>query len=150
MKSITSRLAMFGLALSIVNFMPTAFAQDSGVAASSDKTSAPQQRAPNPQKQAARLAKHLGLNDDQAAKITSILQSRQQQLATTRSDSSLSQQDRRAKLRSIQQDTDTQINALLTPDQQKQYAQMKQNMKDRRQSAHGASNTTNNPDSSAH
>lgn len=149
MKSITLRFALLGLALSIVSFVPVTSAQDSGAPAS-DNAPASQHRAPDPQKQAARLAKHLGLNDDQSAKITTILQSRQQRLAAARSDSSLSPQDRRAKLRSIQQDTDTQINALLTPDQQKQYAQMKQNMKDRRQSAHGASNTTNNPDSSAH
>jgi Spy/CpxP family protein refolding chaperone len=148
-KSISSRFALLGLALSIVSFVPVTFAQDSS-AATSDNAPASQHRAPDPEKQAARLAKHLGLNDDQAAKITTILQDRQQQLAATRSDSSLSQQDRRAKLRSIQQDTDSQINALLTPDQQKQYAQMKQNMKDRWHNAHGASNATSSSDSDGH
>lgn len=149
MKSITSRFALLGLALSVVSFVPAAFGQDSA-AAGSDNASAPQHRAPDPQKQAARLAKHLGLNDDQAAKITAILQGRQQQLAATRSDGSLSQQDRRAKVRSIQQDTNSQINAVLTPDQQKQYAQMRRNMQDRRQNARGASSTTGSSDSDGH
>jgi Spy/CpxP family protein refolding chaperone len=150
MKSIPARFALLGLALSIAGVVPTSFAQDSGTAASADNASAPQHRAPDPQKQATRLAKHLGLNDDQAAKITSILQSRQQQLASVRSDSSLSKPDRRAKLQSIQQDTDSQINALLTPDQQKQYAQMKQNMKNRWQTGRGAPNAANNSDSDGH
>lgn len=150
MKRITSRFALLGLALSIVSFVPAAFAQDSGTAASSDNASAPQHRAPDPQKQAARLAKHLGLNDDQAAKITAILQSRQQELTAVRSDSSLSQQDRRAKVRSIQQDADSQINALLTPDQQKQYAQMKQNMKNRWQNAHGSATAADSSDNDSH
>ncbi|GGA30887.1 hypothetical protein [Dyella nitratireducens] len=149
MNRIASRFALLGLALSIVSFVPAAVAQDSGSAASSDNASAPQHRAPDPQKQAARLAKHLGLNDDQTAKITAILQNRQQQLATARGDSSLSQQDRRAKMRSIQQDTDSQINALLTPDQQKQYAQMKQNMKNRWQNGHGAPNAASGSDGSS-
>lgn len=146
MNTIASRFALLGLALSVAGFAPTAFAQDSGAAASSDSAPAQQHRAPDPQKQAARLAKRLGLTDDQTAKITSLLQSRQQQVAAVRSDSTLAPQDRRAKLRSILQNTDAQINALLTPDQQKQYAQMKQNMQNRRQEGHGAPNANGGSD----
>ena len=137
MNRFASRFALLGLALGVVSFTPAAFAQDSGAAADSNNAPAQQHRAPDPQKQAARLAKHLGLSDDQTSKLTTILQDRQQQAAALRSDSSLAPQDRRAKLRSIQQDTDAQINGVLTPDQQKQYAEMKQNMKDRRQNSRG-------------
>lgn len=143
MNRFASRFALLGLALGVVSFAPGAFAQDSGSAADSSNAPAQQHRAPpDPQKQAARLAKRLGLSDDQTSKLTTILQDRQQQLAAVRSDSSLAPQDRRAKLHSIQQGADTQINAMLTPDQQKQYATLKQNMKDRWQNAHGAPNAS--------
>ena len=128
-----------------------AFAQNSGASAGS---STPQYRAPDPQKQAARLAKRLKLSDDQTSKITAILQNRQQQLAAVRNDGSLAPQDRRAKSRSIQHDTDAQINALLTSGQQTQYATLKQDMKERRQNAHGAPNasstTGDGSDSNSH
>jgi len=135
MNRFASRFALLGLALGVVSFAPSAFAQEN---------SAPtqQHRAPDPQKQAARLAKRLGLSDDQTSKLTTILQNRQQKAAAIRSDSSLAPQDRRAKLRSIQQGTDAQINGVLTPDQQKQYAQMKQSMMDRRQNARGAGDSS--------
>lgn len=74
-KSISSCFALLGLALSIVSFVPVTFAQDSS-AATSDNAPASQHRAPDPQKQAARLTKRLGLNDDQAAKLATILQDR--------------------------------------------------------------------------
>lgn len=142
MNRFVSRFALLGLALGVASFAPAAFAQDNGMPASSDDASASQHRAPDPQKQAARLAKRLGLSDDQTAKITTILQNRQQQLSAVRGDSSLAPQDRRVKLRSIQQDSDTQINAVLTPAQQTQYATLKQNMKERWQNGRGAPNTS--------
>ncbi|HUA80796.1 MAG TPA: hypothetical protein VL997_10520 [Dyella sp.] len=148
MNTIASRFALLGLALSAATFVPASFAQDSNAAGSQNTPpAAMQHRVPDPQKQAARLAKRLGLSDDQSSKISSILENRQQQLTAARSDSSLSPQDRRAKMRSIQQDTDTQINAVLTPDQQSQYATMKQNMKNRRQNARGNPNASSSSDS---
>lgn len=146
MKQFALRFALLGLAFSVGGYVSTAFAQDSGAPAGANSASTTQHRAPDPQKQAARLAKRLELNDDQTSKIAAILQSRQQQLATIRSDGSLAAQDRRAKLRAIQQDTDAQINALLTPDQQTQYATLKQTMKERRQTAHGAPNAAGSAD----
>ena len=138
MNRFASRIALLGLAFGVVGFVPAAFAQDSSTATGSSNAPAQPHRAPDPQKQAARLAKRLGLNDDQTSKLTAILQDRQQQLTAVRSDTSLAPQDRRAKLHSIQQGADAQINALLTPAQQTQYATLKQNMKDRRQNEHGA------------
>ena len=129
MNKLASRFALLGLALCAVTLTPVAFAQDSASSGTDSSQSAgPRHAAPDPQKQAAHLAKRLGLNDDQTAKITAILQDRQQQSAALRSDSSLSPQDRHDKMHSIQQNADSQINAVLTPDQQKQYMTMKQNM----------------------
>jgi periplasmic protein CpxP/Spy len=136
MKTFASRFALLALAVSAVTLAPAAFAQNSAPAgSSSSQSSGPQHAAPDPQKQAARLTKRLGLSNDQSTKITTILQNQQQQLAAARGDSSLSKQDLHAKLRSIRQDSDTQINAVLTPAQQTQYANMKQQMKERMQNA---------------
>lgn len=132
------RFALLGFALVVVSFVPVTFAQDNNAPDSSDAP-AQQHRTPDPQKQAARLAKKLGLSGDQASKLATILQDRQQQLSAVRSDSALAPQDRRSKLRSIQQAADAQIDGVLTADQRKEYAALKQNMKSRRQNARGTS-----------
>jgi periplasmic protein CpxP/Spy len=129
MNTFASRFALLALALSAVSLAPVTFAQDNSSSTSSSDSSpssTPMHQAPDPQKQAAHLAKRLALSDDQQSKLLTILQNKQQQISAARSDSSLSPQDRRAKVRSIQQDSDSQINALLTPAQQTQYANMKQ------------------------
>jgi periplasmic protein CpxP/Spy len=146
MKPFTSRFALLALALATAGLAPVAFAQDNAAAGSSSQSTAPQHAAPDPQKQAARLTKRLGLSDDQTSKITTIFQNQQQQVAAARGDSSLSQQDLRSKLHSIRQNTDTQINAVLTPAQQTQYANMKQQMKQRMQNAHNGGQSSNNSD----
>jgi Spy/CpxP family protein refolding chaperone len=48
----------------------------------------------DPNRQAVRLSKRLGLSDDQAAQIKPILADRFQQMQNLRADTSLSQQDR--------------------------------------------------------
>ena len=139
MNILASRFALLALSLCTVGLAPAVFAQDNG---SGGGWQSHQHSAPDPQQQAARLAKHLGLSDDQSAKITTILQNQQQQLSALRGDSSLSQDDRRAKMHSIRQDTDTQINAVLTPAQQTQYANMKAQMKQRMQNGGGGGGST--------
>jgi Spy/CpxP family protein refolding chaperone len=151
MNTFASRFALLAFAVSAVTLAPAVLAQSSAPAnASSSQASGPRHAAPDPQKQAARLTKRLGLSNDQSTKITTILQNQQQQLAAARGDSSLSQQDRRAKMRSIHQDTDTQINAVLTPAQQTQYTTMKQQMRERMQNAHNGGSSSNNSDSDNH
>ncbi len=90
---------------------------------------APQQQgqrphAPNPARVAHRLGRQLGLTQEQVAQIKPIVANRQQQMASLRADSTLTPQDRRAKARSIMQDSRNQIEALLTDTQKQQYEQM--------------------------
>lgn len=68
----------------------------------------------------------LNLTDDQRAKIQPILQSSRQQAHAVRNDATLTPEQKQAKLRDIRQDTMTQMNSLLTPDQQQQWQQMRQ------------------------
>ncbi|GFZ88837.1 hypothetical protein [Dyella caseinilytica] len=138
MKSLSSRFALLALALSAVSLAPAVFAQDNAPSGGSGESH--QHGAPDPQQQAARLTNKLGLSNDQTAKITTILQNQQQQISALRSDSSLSQDDRRTKMHSIRQDTDTQINAVLTPAQQTQYADMKAKMKQHMQNGGNGGN----------
>lgn len=137
MQTRIARLAFLGLGLGILAALPfgAALAQDNG-APGSNAPAAPAAHAPDPQKQAQRLTRRLGLSSDQTAKLTTILQNRQQQIAAARADSSLAPHDRMAKVRGIRQDSESQINALLTPSQQKQYEQLKQNAMDHRQGRH--------------
>lgn len=90
-------------------------------------------RDADPNKQVEHLTKKLKLTADQQNQILPILTSRQQQMESIRNDSSLSPQDRRAKFQSIREDSDTKIRAVLNDDQKKNYDQMQQEMRDRRQ-----------------
>ena len=80
----------------------------------------------NPDKQAQHLGKKLNLSSDQVAQIKPILEARQQQMQSLRSDSSLAEQDRRAKAREIMQDSKTKIEAVLNDPQKQQFEQMLQ------------------------
>ncbi len=82
------------------------------------------------------MAKQLGLTPDQQSKIEPILADRAQQMQSVRSDSTLAQNDRKAKLHGIRQDSDSKIEAILNDTQKQQYEQMKQDHKaNRRQQA---------------
>ena len=109
-------------------------------AAPTDATSTPpSHRAPDPQRQIARLTRKLQLTPDQVAKIEPILQSRQQQMQQLRADTPLAPRDRRAKMRALMQDSNSQLQAVLTDSQKQQYQQMQQQAMQQRQARRHAS-----------
>jgi Spy/CpxP family protein refolding chaperone len=63
------------------------------------------------------LAQQLNLTDDQKAKVKPILEARDQKLRDLRSDTSLTPEDRRAKMKALRDDMTTQMKAVLTPEQ---------------------------------
>ena len=75
-----------------------------------------------------RMTQALNLTEDQQAKIKPILENETTQMQSLRSDTALSQEDRLAKMKQIRENTSSQINPILTPDQQKQYAEMMSRM----------------------
>ena len=79
---------------------------------------------PTPEQRLQRMTQALNLTEDQQAKIKPILENESTQMQSLRSDTSLSHEDQRAKMRQIRESTNSQINPILTPDQQKQYAEM--------------------------
>lgn len=101
--------------------------------AASTMTSA--HRTPDPQRQAHRLARKLQLNAQQTSAIEPILQDRMQQAERLRADASLSPRDRRSRMRAINHDADSRMQAVLTDSQRQQYQQMRQQMKQRRQAS---------------
>ena len=82
--------------------------------------------AANPDRMAKHLEKKLGLSADQVAQIKPVLEDRAQKMQALRADTSLSQQDRRAKAHEIMQDSKTRIEAVLNDTQKQQFEQMLQ------------------------
>jgi protein CpxP len=136
-----SRLALLGFALSLGATSVT-YAQpfqDTPPPAGNADVASAQHAMPDPQKQTARLSRKLQLTPDQAAKIEPILQSRQQQMQQIRADASSSPHDQHQKMRALKQDTDSQIQAILTDSQRQQYQQMQQEaMQHRRDNKQGS------------
>jgi periplasmic protein CpxP/Spy len=75
------------------------------------------------------ISTELNLTDDQKAKIKPLLQEEVSQMNSLRSDTSLSQDQRQAKMKEIHQTYSSQIQAVLTPEQQKKWAEMKEQKK---------------------
>ena len=85
----------------------------------------------DPQEQLDRLSKKLNLTADQQKQILPILKARQEQMHTIWSDSSLSREDRQAKMHAVREDSDTKIRAVLTDSEKQTYDQMQQQMRER-------------------
>ncbi len=85
-----------------------------------------------PEERLDRLSKELKLTDDQKEKIKPILQNESDQMKSLRDDTSMSREDRRAKVMDLRQKTDEGIKAVLNPDQQKKYDEMRSRMMERR------------------
>jgi Spy/CpxP family protein refolding chaperone len=79
---------------------------------------------PDPAQRTQELTRKLKLTADQQTKVQEILQSEHSQMETLHQDSSLSQQDRHAKMMDIHKTGDAQIRALLDSNQQKKWDEM--------------------------
>ncbi len=122
-------LSMAGLLLT-ATFGPATFAQTSAQEPSSPPAaSQPAQAGP---KRGDRFA-GLNLTDDQKAQIRQIRQNAKAKADATKADQSLSEADRRAKLKAIHRAARVQSRKVLTPEQRKQLkAQMKTRARERR------------------
>jgi Spy/CpxP family protein refolding chaperone len=81
-------------------------------------------RRMGPDEELQRLDKALKLSDDQKNQIKPILEDRQQKMQSLRSDTSLSEQDRRSKMRSTFEESNGKIRGLLNDDQKKKFDEM--------------------------
>ncbi len=78
----------------------------------------------DPAQRTQELTRKLKLSTDQQAKVKDALESEHSQMESLHQDSSLSQDDRRAKMMEIRKSTDTQIRGLLDSNQQKKWDEM--------------------------
>lgn len=83
------------------------------------------------EKMAYRLKNHLNLSDDQTLKIKEIYRVQGQKMKAVKQ-STDSADVKRAALKQLRADTDRQVMAVLTPEQQKQYAAVKEKVRDNR------------------
>ncbi len=78
----------------------------------------------DPARRTQALSKKLNLTADQQTKVQSIFEAERSQMEASHQDSSMSPQDRRAKMMDMRKSTDSQIRAILDPNQQKQWDEM--------------------------
>jgi len=75
----------------------------------------------DPDRQLARMTKRYNLSADQQSLIKPILMDQQQQMQLLRQDSSLSPDEKKAKMRGIHSDSNSKIEAILNNDQKKKF-----------------------------
>lgn len=83
--------------------------------------------------QLARMTKDLNLTSDQATQIKPIVENRQQQMMALHQDQSMSQEDRMAKMKSLREDSNAKIAAILNDTQKQQFAEMQAKQQQRMQ-----------------
>lgn len=113
----------------------------SAFAAPQDQAQAPEagqqaHRQMDPNRQIKMLTKRLNLTEQQQGQILPILTDRQQQAENIRNDSSLSPKDRHEKMKSVREESETKLKAVLTDSQKQTYDQMQQQMRARMRQHH--------------
>jgi Spy/CpxP family protein refolding chaperone len=78
------------------------------------------------------IAKELDLTDAQKPKFQEIMKGSMDKRKALRDDTSLTQEDRKAKMKEIQEDTATQMKALLTPEQFTKWQELSKKMRGNR------------------
>ena len=78
------------------------------------------------------LSQQLNLTQDQKKQLKPILAGEFKQMRAVGEDSSLTQDQKREKMKQIHEASRPQVQAILTPEQQQKFAQMKEEAKDRR------------------
>jgi protein CpxP len=88
----------------------------------------------DPSQRVKMLSEKLNLTKDQQSKVKDIFTSQQKQMQSLMQDQSMSREDKRSKSEQMRSDTDAQIRAVLTGDQQQKFDTM---LKDREQHMSG-------------
>ena len=84
-----------------------------------------------PEDRLAQMTKQLSLTDKQQAKIKPILEEQHKEMMDLRQDTSMNREDRFAKFRAMRQESLEKIKPILTPDQQKKWAEIQQSRRER-------------------
>ena len=95
-------------------------------------TNSKEQRGEKMREHHDKMAKELGLTDDQKAQMKSIHMDARKQAEAIKADSSLSADQKKAKLKELHEQTMQKSEALLTPDQKQKFEQMRAEHKGKR------------------
>ena len=131
MKNQLGRIVLGGiLATGLTLGSAAAFAQDAPAAApdAAAQQGGGHRQPPTPDEQVARMTKRYNLSADQQTQIKPIVADAQQKMMALRGDSSMSRDDKMAKMKSIHEDSNTRISAILNDTQKAQFAQDQQRM----------------------
>ena len=129
MNKVLCCLAQSGALVAGLVFGTQAFAQEPGLP---PETSAPPPKqgpisghhgTMDPDEQLARMTTRYSLTAEQQDQVKPILVSQQHQMQELRKDTSLSSEDRAAKMQTIRRDSNTKIKAVLNDDQKAQFEQ---------------------------
>jgi Spy/CpxP family protein refolding chaperone len=131
-KAVVFFAVLFALFISLLP--ATVAAQDS------EDATAEARKLPTPEEVVEKLDSKLSLTDDQKAKITPIISDRQQQMRAVATDGSMRRFQKARKMKSIYQDSDKKIKAVLTDDQKKKYEEIEQEMKEQMKERRGQRN----------
>lgn len=118
----------------LVAVPPGVNAQTDTSSPSQPRLSAPRRamKAGNEQRRMDHLTVMLKLTEEQQAQIRPILEEETAKVNVLRADNSLSRVQRRAKLQEIRDESYDRINAVLTPEQQKQHDELRKQALQRR------------------
>ena len=79
-----------------------------------------------------RMAEQLNLTEDQKPKVQSIMKAQMDKMRGLRQDTSLTPEDRKAKMKAIREDSAAQMKAVLTAEQFQKWQDMQSKMRNRR------------------
>ena len=91
----------------------------------------------NPERRLGMMQRELNLSPEQHTAIKAIFDDEQSKMEALRADTSMSREDRRAKMMSMREAEKTKIEAVLTKDQNVKYEEMEAKMRERMQQRGG-------------
>jgi len=91
------------------------------------------------------MSKKLNLTQDQQNQLKPIFQKQHQQAKSIWQDTSLTKDQKKEKMKALRQETMAQVNPILTPEQQQQWQQMREQAKARHQKNNEGQPATTNP-----
>ena len=132
-------LAVFPLALTVILVASlTSYAAQTAPATQDHSAMGGSMMGPmTPENRLKMLTEKLNLTEDQQAKLKPILEDQSTQMKTLHDDTSLAPEDKRAKMKELHESFTEKINAVLTPDQQSKWKQMKQEMMEKHKEMKG-------------
>lgn len=91
------------------------------------------------------MSKQLNLTQEQQSQIKPIFQKQHQAAKAIKQDTSLTQEQKKEKMKALRQETMAQVNPILTPEQQQQWQQLREQAKARHQKNGEGQPTTATP-----